>query len=83
MTLYPLRETPLYRATRAELLDEVATAADDAYLTARHAAAFLNTTPQVLANWRQKQRGPAFKRIDRFIRYRKRDLQAFMDGGGA
>jgi hypothetical protein len=52
----------------------------DHYLTARHAAAFLNTAPQVLANWRVKQRGPPFKRIDRFIRYRKGDLRAFMDG---
>jgi Helix-turn-helix domain len=83
MSLYPLRDKPLYRATREELLAEVAAAADDAYLTARHAAAFLNTAPQVLANWRVKKRGPPFKRIDRFIRYRKADLRAFMEAGGA
>jgi hypothetical protein len=81
MSLYPLRDKPLYHYSREELLEEVASATDDAYLTARHAAAFLNTTER--ANWRQKKRGPQFKRTDRFIRYRKRDLKAFMEAGAA
>ena len=81
MSLYPLRDKPLYHYTREELLEEVASAADDAYLTARHAAAFLNTTEQTLANWRVKKRGPEFKRTDRFIRYRLADLKDFMETG--
>ena len=81
MSLYPLRDKPLYHYTREELLEEVASAAADAYLTARHAAAFLNCPEQTLANWRQQKRGPKFNRIDRFIRYRLGDLKDFMETG--
>jgi Helix-turn-helix domain len=81
MSQYPLRDKPLYNYTRDELLEEIVSAADHAYLKARHAAAFLNTTEQTLANWRQKKRGPKFNRIDRFIRYRLGDLKDFMETG--
>jgi hypothetical protein len=63
---------------RTVLLAEVEGLPDDAYVTARHAAAFLGTTPQTLANWRYKRQGPAYSGAKGFIRYRLRDLKAFM-----
>jgi hypothetical protein len=52
---------------------------DDAYVTAKHAAAVLDTTYGQLANWRSERRGPPFVRGKaRFLRYRISDLKAFM-----
>jgi hypothetical protein len=79
-TVHSLRDKPLYLHSRVELLAELANTPDDGYLTARHAAVFLNTNMNVLANWRNEQRGPKFTRNGRFIRYRLGDLKAFMGG---
>jgi hypothetical protein len=79
--VHPLRNKPLYLHSREELLAELANTPDDGYLTARHAAVFLNTNMNVLANWRNELRGPKFTRNGRFIRYRKSDLKAFMSEG--
>jgi hypothetical protein len=65
--------------SRAQLLAEIKTLSDDTYITAKHAAAVLDTTPGQLANWRMQRRGPQFvKGKARFIRYRISDLKAFM-----
>ena len=50
-----------------ELLNEVAT------------ARFLNTAPRTLEAWRYKGTGPAFIRVGRAIRYRRSDLEAWLN----
>jgi hypothetical protein len=63
---------------RARLLAEVAGLPDDAFVTSKHAAALIDTTPAQLANWRMNRRGPPFIGMRSFIRYRISDLRAFM-----
>jgi hypothetical protein len=60
------------------LLAEIYNLPDEAFVTAKHAAAFVDTTPGQLANWRMQRRGPPFVSGRRFIRYRLADLRAFM-----
>lgn len=49
-------------------------------LTTEQAAAFLDLKPQTLAVWRFKKRcGPAYVRIGHNIRYRMRDLEAWLE----
>jgi hypothetical protein len=63
---------------RARLLAEMAGLSEDAYVTAKHAAAFIDTSVGQLANWRVQRRGPPFVSGQRFIRYRLADLRSFM-----
>jgi hypothetical protein len=63
---------------RAELLTEIEALPDNAYVTAEHAAAYLNTSVGVLSNWRSQRRGPQYEGAKGFIRYRLRALKAFM-----
>jgi hypothetical protein len=67
----------IYR-DRARLLAEIEGLPDDAFITARHAAAFIDTSVGQLANWRFQRRGPPFVSGRRFIRYRLADLRSFM-----
>jgi len=48
------------------------------YLTARQAAAYLNSSVSTLAKRRLYGGGPTFSRIGRAVRYRKSDLDEFM-----
>lgn len=65
--------------SRARLLAEIEDLPCDAYITAKHAAAYLDTSFGQLANWRMQRRGPPFVRGKaRFVRYRISDLKAFM-----
>jgi hypothetical protein len=63
---------------RAELLAEIERLPADAYVTAAHAAAFLNTNVTTLANWRSQRRGPHYEGARGFIRYRLTELKRFM-----
>jgi excisionase family DNA binding protein len=41
-------------------------------------AAYLGVTVQTLHNWRSAKRGPAWFRIGRHVRYRKADVDAWV-----
>ena len=62
----------------AELLAEIATLPDDAFISPVHAAALLDTSTGVLLSWRDQKRGPRFHGFMRFVRYRISDLNSFM-----
>jgi 5-methylcytosine-specific restriction protein A len=51
--------------------------------TAPEAAAFLRYEPTTLAVWRSHAKGPAYVKFGRTIRYRRRDLVEWVDGGPA
>lgn len=51
----------------------------DRLLTSREAAAYLGRSPGTLANWRCQGRGPAFSGSGPGIRYRKADLDAWIN----
>ncbi len=44
------------------------------------AADFLGVSPTTLPRWRWSNVGPNFIRLGRTIKYRREDLQAFIDG---
>ncbi len=75
-------KSPLQRRrkpTREELLVELASLPDESFATSAYAAAFLDTSTAVLANWRQRRRGPPFMASGRkFVRYRVGDLRRYM-----
>ena len=76
-----LSERRRRKPPREMLLAEIAPLPDESFTTSAHAAAFLNTTQQVLANWRHQRRGPPFMATGRkFVRYRLGDLRAYMNG---
>jgi excisionase family DNA binding protein len=51
----------------------------DALVTEDAAARFLNVSPRTLQAWRMEKRGPAFVRVGRSIRYRRRDLVEWIE----
>ena len=52
-------------------------------LDEREAAAFLRVAVQTLRNWRWRGEGPRFRKIGlRMVRYRRADLEAFIEGQG-
>ena len=51
----------------------------DALLAEAQAARLLNLSVRTLQAWRTKRSGPSFVRAGRAIRYRRRDLYAWMD----
>ena len=51
----------------------------DALLGEVQAARLLNLSVRTLQAWRTKRSGPSFVRAGRAIRYRRRDLYAWMD----
>lgn len=51
----------------------------DVYLTPREAAAYLKLSPVTLAQWRCKDRGPAFLKLGAAVRYARRDLDAWAE----
>jgi len=52
---------------------------DDALLGEMHAAEFLKLSPRTLQAWRPQGRGPRFVRAGRAVRYRRRDLIAWIE----
>ena len=51
----------------------------DALLTEDAAARILNVSPRTLQAWRMEKRGPAFVRVGRSVRYRRRDLVEWIE----
>jgi predicted DNA-binding transcriptional regulator AlpA len=51
----------------------------DALLAEVHAAELLGLSTRTLQSWRSKSEGPPFVRAGRAVRYRRRDLLAWMD----
>jgi hypothetical protein len=43
-------------------------------------ADWLKVSPKCLESWRLKGHGPKFLRIGRLVRYRRRDVVAYLDG---
>jgi hypothetical protein len=60
---------------RAMLLREIVDLPEQALLTSTQAAAYLNTSPGVLANWRSARCGPRYCGANAFVRYRLKDLE--------
>jgi predicted DNA-binding transcriptional regulator AlpA len=52
---------------------------NDALLNEVHAAELLGISVRTLQSWRTRRAGPAFVRVGRAIRYRRRDLIAWID----
>ena len=51
----------------------------DAYLSDRELAERTGTRPQTWRKWRLQGRGPRYVKIGRLVRYRWRDVQAWLD----
>jgi hypothetical protein len=66
------------KKSREELLAEIARLPESAFVPAAHAAAYLDSTPDVLLNWRSQRRGPRYYGNGNFIRYRISDLDSWM-----
>ncbi|WP_005036566.1 helix-turn-helix transcriptional regulator [Holophaga foetida] len=50
-----------------------------ALLDSLHAAGVLNVSVLTLADWRCKGTGPAFLKVGRCVRYRRSDLEAWLN----
>ena len=55
---------------------------DDPLLNTKEAARYLSATKAYLDNLRVKGRGPKFVKLDRLVRYRRSDLEAWIDSHG-
>ena len=64
--------------SRADLLAEIADLPPSAFVTTTLAAAYINTSPAVMTNWRSQRRGPRYHGSHEFIRYRIADLDRWM-----
>jgi hypothetical protein len=64
--------------SRAALLVEMADLPPSAFVTTALAAAYINTSPAVMMNWRSQRRGPRYHGSQEFIRYRIADLDRWM-----
>ena len=49
-----------------------------AYLTSRQAAQYLSVSVKSLEKWRLLRQGPIYVKLDRAVRYRQIDLDAYM-----
>jgi excisionase family DNA binding protein len=52
---------------------------DGALLTERQAAAYLRLHPKCLGIWRMQKKGPAFYKLGRAVRYRRSDLDKWLE----
>ncbi|HEV2153009.1 helix-turn-helix domain-containing protein [Bradyrhizobium sp.] len=57
----------------------IPTADPDALLTEDIAAEILSISIRTLQSWRPRQAGPPFVQVGRAVRYRRRDLIAWID----
>ena len=48
-------------------------------LTVEEAADYLRTSPRTLQRWRDRRWGPRFSKIGGGVRYRRTDLDAFIE----
>jgi hypothetical protein len=64
--------------SRVDLLAEIESLPASAFVSPYHAAAYIDSTPSVLANWRSQRRGPRYHGARDFVRYRLSDLDEWM-----
>ena len=64
--------------SKRALLCEVASYPEAAYVKPKFAAALLDTSPAVLANWRNQRRGPPYSGHGDFVRYQIKVLNEWM-----
>ena len=83
--LYLLSHTERCTVKRASVLQDQAhddgegAMAMNENLKTEAAAAFLQVKPATLEQWRWNGRGPKFIKLNRAVRYRKADLDAFVE----
>jgi excisionase family DNA binding protein len=53
--------------------------AHDELLTGDELAAYLGRPAKTLANWRSARTGPAYIKVGGTVRYRRRDVEAWLD----
>lgn len=51
----------------------------DTLFTPTEVSAYLNVPPGTLANWRYQGTGPPFIRVGRLVRYRGREVSAWLE----
>lgn len=63
----------------AEEISSSSTVTPSTNLKNADAAIFLNVKPETLNQWRWNGRGPKFIKLNRSVRYRLADLEAFLE----
>jgi excisionase family DNA binding protein len=58
---------------------EIVIPIEPALMTPDDVAAILQVPTRTLERWRTERRGPRFGRFGRHVRYRRHDIQEFMD----
>lgn len=53
----------------------------DPLLNEQETSEYINSTPGTLANHRSQGTGPTYVKIGRLVRYRKSDLDAYIESG--
>lgn len=61
------------------LVPRASSPTDGALLTEKQAAAYLHLHPKCLGIWRMRGKGPAFYKLGRSVRYRKGDLEKWLE----
>jgi hypothetical protein len=69
---------PAADKSRADWLAEIADLPSSAFIPTVPAAAYIDTSPGVMLNWRSQRRGPRYYGNNKFIRYRISDLDSWM-----
>jgi hypothetical protein len=64
--------------SRADLLSAIEGLPPSAFVRTQYAAAYIDSTPGVMLNWRSQRRGPRYHGKDDFVRYRISDLDLWM-----
>lgn len=49
------------------------------FLNTKQAAEYLGLKPNTLDIWRQVGKGPAFVKVGRYVRYRRRDIDTWIE----
>lgn len=62
-----------------ESAEHTGTGLQPAVLAAPEAAEYIGTTAGTLAQWRHRGQGPVFLRMGRAVRYRRVDLDAYLE----
>ena len=71
--------SPHNRAARRLSADASAPTPLDRLLNAGEVAEWVNTTPGQLSQWRFQGEGPPFIKLGRAVRYRRADVEAWLD----
>jgi hypothetical protein len=71
-------QTTAEASSDLEVCVVTAVAIESALMTPEQVADWLQIPARTLAGWRTERRGPRFGRFGRHIRYRRRDIEAFI-----